>query len=161
MRNVFRSTLGSIVRTGTHRDAFWCPGAAEEDEEDRRDPFSAADDSYGDSHQQQPKGDDTGGISVTPGSEDQEAETAPARPRSRKSVAFTGCSQHPVPSAPGALKTPLGFTLKPLRNAPMTNAFRSTLGSIVRRGTHSGIRAQQSRTRKTDGTPFRQRMTPV
>ncbi|KAJ1109052.1 hypothetical protein NDU88_006421 [Pleurodeles waltl] len=75
---------------GTQRDAFWCPGEAEEDEEDRRDPFSAADDSYGDSHQQQPKGDDTVGISVTPGSEDQEAETAPVRPRSRKSVAFTG-----------------------------------------------------------------------
>ncbi|KAJ1109050.1 hypothetical protein NDU88_006419 [Pleurodeles waltl] len=57
----------------TQGDAFWHPGAAEEDEEDRRDPFSAADDSCVDSHQQWPKGDNTGGISATAGSEDQEA----------------------------------------------------------------------------------------
>ncbi|KAJ1127435.1 hypothetical protein NDU88_005837 [Pleurodeles waltl] len=74
----------------THGDAFWRLDAAEEDKEDRRDPFSAADDFCGGSHQQRPKGDNTGGISVTPGSEDQEAETAPARLRSVKSVAFTG-----------------------------------------------------------------------
>ncbi|KAJ1150632.1 hypothetical protein NDU88_003422 [Pleurodeles waltl] len=68
----------------THRDTFWRPGAAEEDEEDRRDPLSAVDDSCGCSHQQRTKGDDTGGIAVTPESEDQEAETAPARPCSGK-----------------------------------------------------------------------------
>ncbi|KAJ1214494.1 hypothetical protein NDU88_002112 [Pleurodeles waltl] len=73
-----------------HGDAFWGPGAAEEDEEDQRNPFSPADDSCGCSHQQRPKGDDTGGISVTPGSEDQEVETAPVRPRSGNSVAFAG-----------------------------------------------------------------------
>ncbi|KAJ1090455.1 hypothetical protein NDU88_003587 [Pleurodeles waltl] len=74
----------------THGDAFWRPGVAEEDKEDRWDPFSAADDSCGCSHQQRPKGDDTWGISATPGSEDQEVETAPARPCSGKSVAFAG-----------------------------------------------------------------------
>ncbi|KAJ1163506.1 hypothetical protein NDU88_003964 [Pleurodeles waltl] len=62
------------------RDAFWSPGKteaeesseAEENEDERWNPFWTADYSCGCSHLKRPTGDNAGRIFTTPGSEDQE-----------------------------------------------------------------------------------------
>ncbi|KAJ1203224.1 hypothetical protein NDU88_007017 [Pleurodeles waltl] len=62
-----------------------------------------------------------------------------------------GRSRRRVRVAPGAPRTPIGFTRKYDRLCPVRDNFWSALGSIVQAGMHTGIRARKKR-RKAQST---------